>query len=227
MTRLVYILCCCLLLGACAGKTRSVAVLDTADFELMAQRNRNLFEEQGLIDAKGAYAPSAIGPSLAGAGSGKKLFENLSPAFLHTDLDPALLPDSFAKVYAARPVVFSDRGFTLKQAGKVQQVRLVAETDWSGNSKPDWLLVCREARPDGYALKDYYLVIYNPESLPWQTELLFVYNHQDKRVVNFASSSGRKNQAELLEGVRGQKGLLEPPSDRVKDNTLQAQTLAE
>ncbi len=45
--------------------------------------------------------------------------------------------------------------------------------------------------------------------------------------VNFASSSGRKNQAELLEGVRGQKGLLEPPSDRVKDNTLQAQTLAE
>jgi hypothetical protein len=156
--QVVILLCILPALSACS--LRPVRVVQKREFTIMCTQLRPEMKRRSLLDEQGAYLSSPLLKFMLKKDYGEKLFQHLSPSFRYSADNPMAAPKTFAEnAVSRRDVQIRDYGFTLKQGLDTVDVNLIAQSDWEGAGRKEWLLSCKVAFGDTPVSRTYYLAL--------------------------------------------------------------------
>ncbi len=198
-----------------------VEALNGGQFVAMSRAMRPVMLKKNMVDARGDwYSPLFSGrPSEAG----KTLVDRLSPAFRFSGSRVSSASTFRAMLTDDASVELKDNRAVIDQGLLRIVLELVAVTDWNGDGKNDWLVLCRT----GYAdtprrFREYYLVVTDTDAPVFQPQVLMVTEHVYNRVkvVNDASS-GELTESEAAEFMQGQTTVTQAPDSRAVRKKLE------
>lgn len=214
MRRILFSLFACMALASvlcgCSGKT--VSIVDNAGFRNLADRYGSALKARQILDADGAcVVPLVAMPGAVPDDAGDRLFRRLSPAFRFRNVDPALLPATFAASRAEGDTLdMWSHGFTLVQGLQRVRVDLLGLADWNDDGNDDWFVRCTVSAMKKEESRDYYLVITDPEAGIMRPEVIGVYDCRDRRCVNYAGGDC-PSESSVVDLLAGQRVVTAPP----------------
>jgi len=150
----------CILLAVSACSLHPVRVVQEREFSKMCALLRPEMQRRSLLDEQGAYLSSPLLAFSLKKTYGETLFQHLSPSFRYSADNPMTAPNTFAEsTDAKRDVQIRDYGFTLKQGLDTVNIDLIAQSDWEGAGRKEWLLSCKVTFGSTPVSRTYYLAL--------------------------------------------------------------------
>jgi len=206
----------CILLALSACSLRPVRVVQERQFMIMCAQLRPEMQRRSLLDEQGAYLSSPLRVFKARQDVGEKLFQRLSPSFRYSADNPMAAPQTFVESAVSRhDVHVRDYGFTLKQGLDTVDVDLIAQSDWEGAGRKEWLLSCKVTFGSAPVSRTYYLALPDLEGDNMlYGRILAVFECVAYDCELFLSGMGRSAYAPespVLESMPGQRVVTSPP----------------
>ena len=209
---LLFVLLC---LSACG--LRSVRVVQERQFQTMCAQLRPEMMRRFLLDGQGNYLSSPLLPSASTKDSGETLFRHLSPSFRYNADNPMAAPRTFAESASSRrDVHIRDYGFTLKQGLDAVDLDLIAQCDWEGDGRKEWLLSCKVTSGGAPVSRTYYLALSDVKAegiLHARTLAVFECIAYDCTLyVPKSEKAAYAPEAPIIESMPGQRAITSPPA---------------
>ena len=202
-------------LSACS--LRPVHVVQERRFTIMCAQLRPEMQRRSLLDDQGAYLSSPLLAFMLKKGYGEMLFQHLSPSFRYSADNPMAAPKTFAENAASRhDVQIHDYGFTLKQGLDTVNVDLIAQSDWEGAGRKEWLLSCNVMFGGAPASRTYYLALQDlvaEDVLRARTLAVFeCVGYDCELYLPGMGTSSYAPESPVIEFIAGQREVTSPPA---------------
>jgi hypothetical protein len=146
---------------------------------------------------------------------GKILFQHLSPSFRYNADNPMAAPTTFAESAASRrDAQIRKHGFTLKQGLDTVDLNLIAQSDWEGHGRKEWLLSCKVTSGGAPVSRTYYLALPDLEAegvLTARTLAIFECVAYDCNL-HLPEAGTYVPEAPVIESLPGQRTITSPPA---------------
>jgi len=214
--QVVILLCILLALSACG--LRPVRVVQKREFMSMCAQLRPEMQRRSLLDEQGAYLSSPLHAFMLQKDYGETLFQHLSPLFRYDADNSMAAPKTFAESAASRrDVQIRDYGFTLKQGLDTVDVDLIAQSDWEGAGRKEWLLSCKVMFGGTPVSRTYYLALQDLKAedvLHARTLAVFECVAYDCELyLPGIGTSAYVPESPVIESMPGQRAVTSPPAD--------------
>jgi hypothetical protein len=207
-----------ILLALSACSLRPVRVVQEGEFKTMCAQLRPEMLRRSLLDEEGGYLSSPLFAFMLNKDYGEILFRHLSPSFRYGADNPMTAPKTFAESAASlRDVRIRDYGFTLRQGLDTVDLNLVAQSDWEGDGRKEWLLSCKVAFGGAPVSRIYYLALPDLEAegvLSARVLAVFECIAYDCELhLPRAGTVSYALEAPLIESMPGQRVITHPPAN--------------
>jgi hypothetical protein len=206
------------LLCVSACGQRSVRVVQEGPFLTMCAHLRSEMMRRSLLDEQGNYFSSPLLTLAASESYGETLFRRLSPSFRYNADNPMTAPKTFAESSASgHDAHIRDYGFTLKQGLDTVDVDLIAQSDWEGNGRKEWLLSCKVTSGGAPVSRTYYLALPDLQAegvLTARTLAVFECIAYDCSLhLPKTGQSSPAPESPVIESMPGQRVITSPPAN--------------